>query len=53
LDEPTEFAFEDRYPPDQLWCSVYGAAREGSVRIEPDGPEEVPTDLLGLPEPGP
>jgi hypothetical protein len=50
LPEP-DFAFEDCYPPDALSCDVYGAAQEWEVTIAPDGPEEIPEDLMDLPEP--
>jgi hypothetical protein len=46
-----DFEFEDCYTPRQLFCGVYGAAREWEVAIQPDGPEDIPEDLLGLPEP--
>jgi len=50
LLEP-EFAFADCYHPGALACSVYRAGREWEVTIESDGPEEIPGDLMGLPEP--
>jgi hypothetical protein len=46
-----EFAFGDCYYPGGLACYVYGAGREWEVAIAPEGPEEIPGDLMGLPEP--
>jgi len=47
-----DFEFEDCYPPNQLFCAVYGATGYSDATIKPEAPEELPPDLLDLPEPG-
>ncbi len=49
LPKPT-LQFSDCHEPGALACAVYGEARTREVAIE-DEPEEIPPDLMDLPEP--
>ena len=46
-----DWEFADLYPPHELCCRVYGAEPGPAIRIEPDGEEQLPEDVMGLPEP--
>ncbi|MEW6359365.1 MAG: hypothetical protein AB1696_23720 [Planctomycetota bacterium] len=48
---PAGFEFEDVYPPDPLWCGVYGASATFDPKIEANGTEDLPADVMALSEP--
>lgn len=45
------YCFEDVYPPDQLFCGVYGASVQREVALHRDLEESVSADVMGIEEP--
>ena len=46
-------SFTDAYGPDALHCEVWGASPALEATMHADAPEDIPPDLMALPEPGP
>jgi hypothetical protein len=48
-----DLSFVDVHGPSPLQCAVWGAAGASEVTVPADDPEDIPEDLMALPEPGP
>ena len=48
-----DLSFADVYAPDALQCGVWGASPASPTPLHADAPEDIPPDLMALPEPGP